>query len=87
MAARSKACPSCGALLPGEASFCPHCTRNIRSRRAVRTPSRRWRKRLRMALVLAVAALLAAALYDRFTPDVYSAWGALTYSINGNTER
>lgn len=50
-------------------------------------PVRRWLKPLRHAFVLlALAALMAAAflLYDAFSPDVYDAWGELTYTMNGS---
>ena len=80
----TKACPSCGASLPGNASFCPHCARDIHTRRSVQLPVRRWLRPLRRAVVLAGLLLLAALLYDAVTPDVYDAWGELTYTVDGN---
>ena len=82
-----KSCPHCGAALPREASFCPCCAMDLRPRQEVAVPVRRWLKPLRHALVLlALAALMAAAflLYDAFSPDVYDAWGELTYNLNGS---
>ncbi len=82
-----KSCPHCGAALPREASFCPCCAMDLRPRQEVAVPVRRWLKPLRHALVLlALAALMAAAflLYDAFSPDVYDAWGELTYTMNGS---
>ena len=84
MDGRTKACPSCGASLPGNASFCPHCAQDIHTRRSVQVPVRRWLRPLRWAVVLAGLLLLAALLYDAVTPDVYDAWGELTYTLDGN---
>lgn len=80
----TKACPSCGASLPGNASFCPHCARDIHTRRSVQLPVRRWLRPLRRTVALAGLLLLAALLYDAVTPDVYDAWGELTYTVDGN---
>ena len=84
MAGRTKACPYCGAALPGNASFCPHCAQDIHTRRSVRIPVRRWLRPLRWTVALAAFLLLAAVLYDLFTPNVYDAWGELTYTADGN---
>lgn len=80
----TRACPSCGASLPGNASFCPHCARDIHTRRSVQLPVRRWLRPLRRTVALAGLLLLAALLYDAVTPDVYDAWGELTYTVDGN---
>ena len=80
----TKACPSCGASLPGNASFCPHCARDIHTRRSVQLPVRRWLRPLRRTVALAGLLLLAALLYDAAAPDVYDAWGELTYTVDGN---
>ncbi|WP_294533147.1 zinc ribbon domain-containing protein [uncultured Pseudoflavonifractor sp.] len=58
-------CPHCGAPLPEDASFCPHCTRSIRPRKPVQVPVHLWRKGLKIAalvLMLAAAAGLLALL-------------------------
>lgn len=52
-------CPYCGASLPEDASFCPHCTRSIRTRKPAQVPTVLWWKGLRIAalvLILAAAA-------------------------------
>ena len=75
-------CPHCGAPLPAEASFCPHCAQSIRTHQTVDTaPVRRWLKPLKQILLLLVLAALGWAVwlvYDAFTPDVYEAWRELT---------
>ena len=84
MDGRTKACLSCGAALPGNASFCPHCAQAIHTRRSVQVPVRRWLRPLRWTVILAALLLLGAVLYDAVTPDVYDAWGELTYIMDGN---
>lgn len=79
-----KSCPYCGAELPEEAAFCPWCAQDIHARQSVRVSSRRWRKWLKGAAVFVALALLAAGVYDLCTPDVYDAYGELTYTVNGN---
>ena len=82
-----KSCPRCGASLPEGVSFCPFCAGDIRSRREVAVPVRRWLRSLRRVLFLLALAALAAAvclLYDAVTPDTYDAWGELTYHLNGS---
>ena len=53
-------CPHCGASLPEEAVFCPHCARDVHPRKTPKTPVP-WRKKLLLILlVLAAAAAVAA---------------------------
>ena len=87
MTGGTRPCPVCGAPLPSEASFCPHCMAALRPRREAEPPLRRWLRPLRRAVLLLVLAALAAAvclLYDAVTPDTYDGWGELTYRLNGN---
>ena len=84
MDGRTAPCPRCGVPLPENAAFCPFCVESIRPRRTVNIPSHRRRKRLRRAAVLAALVVLAAALYDCVTPDVYDRYGELTYTLDGN---
>ena len=84
MDGRTAPCPRCGVPLPENAAFCPFCAESIRPRRTVNIPSHRRRKRLRRAAVLAALVVLAAALYDCVTPDVYDRYGELTYTLDGN---
>lgn len=88
MDGKTRPCPSCGAPLPDEASFCPHCAENIRSRQAVKAPAHRWWRRwLIRGVLLTALALAAVMLYDYVAPDVYDAWGELTYTLNSNDYR
>ena len=72
-------CPHCGTPLPAEASFCPHCAQNLRTRHEVDTPVRRWLKPLRRALLLLVLAHLpppaTLALSSALDPDAPPAIG------------
>ena len=52
-------CPHCGAPLPAEASFCPHCAQSIRTREPAPFPAHLWRKGLKWVLALAIVAAAA----------------------------
>ncbi len=87
MSGRTKRCPHCGGQLAEEAAFCPYCARDIRIRRSVSVPLRRWLRPVKRAAILMVflaLVLVAAALYEVLTPNVYDAWGELTYTMDGN---
>ena len=63
----SKKCIHCGAELPEEAAFCPHCAKSQIEKVEVKPP-RLWRKKALLALsctLLAAFALLAVLLYHR----------------------
>lgn len=66
-----KTCPYCGAQMPEEAAFCPHCARSVNSRKEIHPPRRLPRRVIRGALLaLALVTLaLTAWLYTR--PKVY----------------
>ncbi len=72
-------CPYCGAPLPEEASFCPHCARSVNQRQEILPPSIRWRKALRRALMIFVVLLLGggigSAWYLSNQPKVYDDGG------------
>lgn len=74
-----KSCPHCGASLPEEASFCPHCARAVNVRKESHPP-RRIPVRVLYGVLLALAAAgvaLLAVLLVRSQPKVYD---------NGNAE-
>lgn len=66
-------CPYCGAPLPEDASFCPHCTQSIRNRQPVKVPSHLWRKGLKWLLTLALILAVAGGLYARLGREAPSA--------------
>lgn len=45
-------CPHCGAALPEDASFCPHCAQSVRERENAKAPAHLWRKGLKWVLIL-----------------------------------
>ena len=45
-------CPHCGAALPEDASFCPHCAQSVRDRETANVPAHLWRKGLKWVLIL-----------------------------------
>ena len=69
MSEKRSACPYCGASLPTEAVFCPHCIQSIRSRQALKVPSHLWRKTLKWAVGAVVLAAVALGLYRYVAPD------------------
>ena len=68
--AETKRCIQCGALLPEDAAFCPHCTATQVTRQVQAVPRRRsWRKMALLGMG-ALAALAAGgwALWGREKP-------------------
>ena len=68
-------CPSCGAQLPQEASFCPYCAQSINQRVELEPPAHSWRKALRVGGVLLVLACLALGCVWALGPRVYDEIG------------
>lgn len=66
-------CPHCGAVLPEEASFCPHCAQSLRTREAAAVPAHLWRKGLKWVLALVIVAAVCAFLFwpSKTTPVVF----------------
>ena len=81
----SKQCRNCGAELPEDASFCPHCTQSQIEKQCVKPP-RLWRKKALIAalcvLVLAAAAL---AVYLPHRPKTYEGGASVTYTDKDGT--
>lgn len=85
----AKTCPNCGAQLPEEMSFCPHCARDISKRNEVSPPRYGPGWALYSALIALAALLLAAGLwfqsrpqiYDNGTAEVLYTGGGVTYQV------
>ena len=71
-----KTCPHCGARMPEEAAFCPHCARSVNSRKEVHPPRRLSGRAVRVSLVFlaSLVLILAAWLYTR--PRTYDDGGS-----------
>ena len=85
MAGRKKSCPRCGASLPEDAAFCPHCAKTVRPRKSV-SPPRVFPRRL--FLLCAAAALLlltAAGVALSCAPDTCDGWGEVFYTDQDGT--
>lgn len=78
-------CPSCGAQLPQEASFCPYCAQSINQRVELEPPAHRWRKALRVGGVLLVLACLALGCVWALGPRVYDGQGQVVYTDSDGT--
>ena len=81
----SKACQHCGALLPEDASFCPHCAQSQITRTEKKLP-RPWRRKALYAL-LGVLVLAAAALVVFLVnrPRTFEGDAAVTYTDSDGT--
>lgn len=81
----TKKCRNCGADLPEDASFCPHCAQSQIERRNVKPP-RLWRKKALIAaacaLVLGIAAL---AVFLPHRPKTYEGGASVTYTDKDGT--
>ena len=74
-----KQCPHCGAALPREAAFCPHCARSVNQRLQAKVPTPvPWRKGMRIALPLLVVAGLLLGWYLTTRPKTYDDGGQAT---------
>ena len=95
MSGAGKTCPHCGAVLPAEASFCPVCSRGLTQRQTFTPPryrSHQQRQRVRLAVLLPLAAVAAALLiglglylYRASLPKTVEGVGTLTYTDQDGT--
>ena len=75
-----RTCPYCGAPLPGEAAFCPRCTRTVNDRARPKMP-RSFSYRLRRVLWIAGAVLaLTLVLLGVYLPRTYEGQAELYYA-------
>ena len=74
-----KRCPHCGAALPGEAAFCPHCAQSVNRRNQAKVPTPvPWRKALRFGLPVLVILGLLLGRYLATRPRIYDDGGTAT---------
>lgn len=74
-----KQCPHCGAALPGEAAFCPHCAQSVNRRAQAKVPTPvPWRKALRFGLPVLVILGLLLGRYLATRPRIYDDGGTAT---------
>ncbi|MCI7136740.1 MAG: zinc ribbon domain-containing protein [Candidatus Limivicinus sp.] len=76
----SKKCVHCGAELPEEAAFCPHCAQSQIEKVEIKPP-RRWRKKALIALactLLGAFVLVAVLLYHR--PEILEGGARVVYT-------
>ena len=81
----SKKCINCGAKLPDDASFCPHCAQSQIEKVEVLSP-RLWRKKALIGAVcvaLIAVTALACALYHR--PKSYEGGASVVYTDEDGT--
>ena len=72
-------CPWCGADLPENASFCPHCAKVVRPRKIPKQPVPLLKKLLLGLLYLAMLAAVGAGLWLVSTPKTYDGYGEVVY--------
>ena len=80
-----KKCPYCGAPLPEEASFCPHCAKSINRRSQPQKPLLIPVKVLRGILLCGVLAVLAGVLYLSTRPQTVEGMGEVYYTDDDGT--
>ena len=80
-----KKCPYCGAPLPEEASFCPHCVKSINRRSQPQKPLLIPVKVLRGILLCGVLAVLAGVLYLSTRPQTVEGMGEVYYTDDDGT--
>ena len=74
-----KNCPHCGAPLPQEAAFCPHCAQSVNRRNQAKVPTPvPWRKALRFGLPVLVILGLLLGRYLATRPRIYDDGGTAT---------
>ena len=78
-------CPHCAAQLPRQASFCPHCAQSLISAKAIRSPSRLWKKLLYLGGAAAALALLLLGIASSLLPRTYDGLGQVIYTDEDGT--
>lgn len=75
-----KKCPNCGALLPQEASFCPHCTHSFSHRTVTPVPRRIPARALRTITFFVIIATILISIYLSVRPKTYDGVGEVIYT-------
>ena len=77
-----KKCPFCGAELPDEASFCPHCAKSLNHRTETKLPRRLPKSVLRLIITLLLITFAAGTVYFYTRPRTYDSGstGELSYT-------
>ena len=81
-------CPHCGAPLPEDAAFCPHCAKDIHPRKQAKTANPLLKKLLVGLLILVVAAAIGGAIWYCNRPHVpqeFDALGEVYYESGDKT--
>ena len=73
-------CPHCGADLPEEASFCPHCARTVHRRKAAKAPVPMLKRALLGLLALVLLSAAAVGLWLKLKPSTYDEYGQVIYT-------
>ena len=74
-----KTCPHCGAALPEEAAFCPHCTKSVNARTEPTPPKSFPRKALYAITAVVLLAAVALGLWLANRPKVYEGGAEVLY--------
>lgn len=80
------ACPHCGAELPTEASFCPHCAQSVNQRQELTPPKPPVRRKvLRILLPLLVICAVILTVWAVNRPKAYDGVGEVIYTDEDGT--
>lgn len=83
--ASKQTCPHCGAELPPQASFCPHCAQSLISPKKVQVPFRFWKKILYFGGAAAAIAAVALGIFFYLQPRTYDSFGEVMYTDEDGT--
>lgn len=81
-------CPHCGANLPENAAFCPHCAQDVHSRKQAKTATPLLKKLLVGLVILAAAAAMVGAIWycnRPYVPREFDALGEVYYESGDRT--